>query len=869
MASLSEKLQYIITVNADGAIRSFQKVGQSAERELGKAETSIDRLGAQFTKFGVGALATAGVAGVALAEAGRSAATLGQSMQKVGVVFGDSANQVKVFAESAAENLGLSQRAALDAAARFATFGKVANKSGADLVDYSTELTKRAVDLASFWDTDLEAAFTAISSGLQGEALPLRKYGILLDDITLRKRALSMEIYDGIGPLTAQQRVMAASVEIMQQNVDSIGDYERTSQDLPNLQKRFSAELQNTKDSLGTAVLPAMKSVVGTAGDLLNSFNSLDPGVKNTVGTFAGFGVAALGVVGVAGTVVGQAIKMRENFAALGSTARTAAVGIGVLTAALVASQAVDAATGSGAFADLTEDVNKLIIALGNGESSIIGTSTAITDLVNEISSKKGVLDKAFDLGDVALTGATRAEKWNEMLRDAFDSVQAQSTDMAQEFVDSLRRMDEAARNGSQVATDWMSSYDLTTSDIDELQAVLDNAARAAAILAGETEGSGDAAEEAARKFGVYKGAVDQAKSGMVAYYEALQNDQAFMDLAGTLGEMQGKLAGTGLSAAEQAANINKAKMAVIDYAEQIGGLDANVITEIMTVLDKADYQEAADALARLAAPRTSPLRIQMSLEYARSNSGPGGTGGVGPNPASAFNQGAAIAKQFADAFNAGMSRGSKAGGSGGGGGAADTPKTPEEVMAEWDTIIGRLYELGEWDVAQYREHLESRLGAYAKYSDDYMRVWNELQQLNQASADAQREELEAERDLMADRYELGEIDRDQYRAFLTDKLAAYEKYSDDYMAVAREIAAIDKDIADDRRKQDEDAQRAADDARRAADEDLARAANRAIVAANIGGATYASINTLADPNAVVNAIQQYVRRNGPITGIT
>ena len=64
--------------------------------------------------------------------------------------------------------------------------------------------------------------------------------------------------------------------------------------------------------------------------------------------------------------------------------------------------------------------------------------------------------------------------------------------------------------------------------------------------------------------------------------------------------------------------------------------------------------------------------------------------------------------------------------------------------------------------------------------------------------------------------------------------------------------------------KASEDAKRAAEEAQRAQDDALNRAAMQSIVAANIGGATYATINTAADPNAVINAIQQYERRNGP-----
>jgi hypothetical protein len=213
--------------------------------------------------------------------------------------------------------------------------------------------------------------------------------------------------------------------------------------------------------------------------------------------------------------------------------------------------------------------------------------------------------------------------------------------------------------------------------------------------------------------------------------------------------------------------------------------------------------------------------------------------------------------------------------------------------MADWDAVVANLVELGEWDAVQYRAYLQDRLGQYAKYSDDYMRVAGELRALDEADAAKAKQAVEDEAKAKADQiaqeqakvdamYELGEISRADYRAQLEDRLRSTEKYSSDYMRLIREIAGIDKDVAaekkaaedaaakaeqdrlDAEKKASEDAKRAAEEAQRAQDDALNRAAMQSIVAANIGGATYATINTAADPNAVINAIQQYERRNGP-----
>jgi hypothetical protein len=859
VATLSEKLQYIISVNADGAIRSFQTVGKSAEKELGKAQTQMDRLGSQFTKFGVGALATAGVAGVAFARMGQGAGTLGQTMQKVSVIFGDSADDVEAFGLAAAESLGLSKRAALDASARFATFGKVANKSGADLVDYSTELTKRAVDLASFWDTDLESAFTAISSGLQGEALPLRKYGILLDDITLRKRALSMEIYDGIGPLTAQQRIMAASIEIMEQNVDSIDDYKRTQNDLPNLQKRFAAELQNTKDALGSAVLPAMVAVTSKAGDLLESFNSLSPGVQDTIGTFAGFGVAALGVAGVASTVIGQTIKMRDNFTRLGPAASTAAKGLGALAAALAVTQAADAALGTGAFADYTDRLNAYVASTAPGvEDANRAIRESFFQLKEDVAGSAGIVESAWSGIQGIFSGDSATASRETAIEKTFKMVLAQGPKAAQAAIDAFRALDPA---------DLTSGYGISTETLDAWQKQVDNAAGAAKALAGETTLLADANTELAEK-------VEVAKSGLEEYYNALENEAAFGSTIDSIAELAAAMEDGSLSASEQRAQLIDVKKSVIDYAEAIGGIPTESLTKVLALIDEGSYRKAAEELARVAAPKVVTLTVKGTFQWAQT-SGPGSNSLGGSVPPSAVGsaaaKGAAAAKAINDSFNNAFAKANKAKAP-----EADTPRTAEEVMADWDTIVARLYAMGEWDVEQYRAHLQRRLGEYAKYSDDYNRVWTELRSLDEqekarkddaARAEQERlaDEAQAEQDKVDNQHALGELSDAEYIAALQNRMAAYDRYSNEYVAIWKTIQGL--------RQKEFDEQQAIADAeqerRDKEEQDRQREieAEKNKLAASRGDAlgilTINITNTATDPQSVVRAIEQARRLYG------
>lgn len=246
-------------------VSSFNPRGvQQASKSFEKFGKSVGRI----TKAAGLALAGVGVAAVAGAKVAIDAASnIGEATSKVNVVFGDAGQAVLDFSKTAASSLGLSQQAVLDAAGTFGTFGKVAGLSGKDLASFSNDFTALAADLASFNNTTPEEAITAIGAGLRGESEPLRRFGVLLDDATLKAEAMKLGIYEGTGTLTAQQKVLAAQAAIMAQTSDAQGDFARTSDGLANQQRILQAQMENVKATIGAKLLPIALKLAQFFGD--------------------------------------------------------------------------------------------------------------------------------------------------------------------------------------------------------------------------------------------------------------------------------------------------------------------------------------------------------------------------------------------------------------------------------------------------------------------------------------------------------------------------------------------------------------------------------------------------------------------------
>jgi phage-related protein len=226
------------------------------KKAVGEAEGSLDKLGGAFKKIGIATAAGFAAVGAGAAIAISRASDLNETISKVSVVFGEANKSVEKFANDAATKLGQTRQQALDASASFGIFGKAAGLSGENLATFSTDFTSLASDLASFNNTSPEQAINAIGAALRGESEPLRGYGVLLNDATLKTAALELGIYSGSGALTAQQKILAAQKVIYEQTGDAQGDFERTSDGLANSQKILSAQLQNVVTDIGSALLP-------------------------------------------------------------------------------------------------------------------------------------------------------------------------------------------------------------------------------------------------------------------------------------------------------------------------------------------------------------------------------------------------------------------------------------------------------------------------------------------------------------------------------------------------------------------------------------------------------------------------------------
>lgn len=305
--------------------KQFQTDMKSSEKRMSGLGDKARKLGSTMSKTVTPALLAAGGASV------KFASDLEESMNAVNVVFEESSNQIINFGETAAEQVGLSQ----------AKFQQLSVSTGALLKNAGLEnfaadtidVTKRAADLASVFNEDVDVALNAFQAGLRGETEPLRRFGVNINQAAIESEALSMGLIESGEQMTEQQKIAARLNLIMQQSADVQGDFTNTSDSLANSTRILKAQLVDMGADIGEELIPLVTDIVSDIRDWVSWFSELDDGTKETIVRIAGL----TAIIGPAITAIGgitRAVKVLNTTALFGPAGLI--VGLGLAVGALI-----------------------------------------------------------------------------------------------------------------------------------------------------------------------------------------------------------------------------------------------------------------------------------------------------------------------------------------------------------------------------------------------------------------------------------------------------------------------------------------------------------------------------------------------------
>jgi hypothetical protein len=359
-------------------------------------------------KAGALAFAAVGAAAGAMAikigkDAIGAASDFSEEISKSRVIFGEASKDIEDFAKTAANSLGQSKKQAVSAASTFATLGKAAGLTGKDLSKFSIGFVKLASDLASFNNTSPEDAIQAIGAALRGEAEPIRRYGILLNDATLKNEALALGLIKSTKEaLSPANKVLAAQAAIYKQTADAQGDFGRTSDGLANSQRILAANIEDVKITLGESLLP----VALKFSDFLKK--DLVPAIQGLVNGLTGQGRKA---AVPAFLTFNESVETSEDAGYnLGTALRNLTDGLGEMGDNFTS----ESGEGSGLvkFVNLLTDVVKLVDNLAGKINAVLGPFAKLLEFSQRFAETESQrrIDFTPTIPDLPTVGASKGK---------------------------------------------------------------------------------------------------------------------------------------------------------------------------------------------------------------------------------------------------------------------------------------------------------------------------------------------------------------------------------------------------------------------------------------------------------------------------
>ena len=257
------------------------------------------------SKFGGAFKGAALAAGGAFAAIGAASAfkdiiggasDLNETISKSNTIFGANAKEIEAWAGGAAKSMGQSKQGALDAAATFGNLFVQLGTGSGEAAKMSKEMVGLASDFASFHNADPTDVIESMTAAFRGEYDAVQRYVPTINAAAVEQKALAMGLAGSTKELTAQDKALATQKLLYEGAGAAIGDFAKTSDGLANRQRILSAQFQDMKDKVGTALLPVVLKLMESFMSLGKVIGPVANGLKSA---FSGEGVTSDGVVGV------------------------------------------------------------------------------------------------------------------------------------------------------------------------------------------------------------------------------------------------------------------------------------------------------------------------------------------------------------------------------------------------------------------------------------------------------------------------------------------------------------------------------------------------------------------------------------------
>lgn len=773
--SVSVRLQ----AHVDQYLAAMKKAGAETRAFKSGVDKDLQALGSKYVSLGQKmTLGLSAPLALLAKQAVGYAGAANEALNRNRVVFGEHAAEIEEWADGSAHSMGIAQHEAIGTAATFANMFTQMGIGSDRSRRMSMDITQLAADVGSFRDIDPTEMLVRMRAAIVGEYEPLRNMGIILTDVSVRNEAVRMGLAATREEATASALVQARYSLILQQTSRDQGDYARTADDAVNAQRTATAAYKDAMVELGDNLLPIVAKGALAFADFAEAFGSLPEGAQSLVLGLGGIAAAAGPVIFLTGSL----IKNLELIQARGPRAVAALKFGGV-------------ALGAAAIVTAFDAINDQLVAMRHGSTSVDEVELALVrmsktgEIGGEIASRFGEnlgdLADAFErveLGDagtpgnpvvgwlqtLAGTDLGGAQEKVEALDAALASLAMRDPAAAKAAFEELMRLLEEQGVDVELVEAHLTGYTDALAQNETQQLLTGGAAGAAGAAIGDQADEVMTAAEAIEAYSTALDAVYDAAFGAQEITGQMGSDladlaQRVIDAREAGDQWATSLDSSNTSGLANIATIQGLVRSGLDLATwmaqqgattgQIESAMSALYNQLVTTLTGLNFNraEAENLLGVLMSfPGMVDVKINVETEQAEARL----TRLLGLIQLTANSIDVLEAEKWV-ARSGGVqapSFGTILEGIGalptltpsfGSGSTTDPAEEALRRRREEDARMGRLAEFGGITVDEYRAYLDQRLAATERYSEEWAGIWNEIDRVNQDIGEGWREAAE------------------------------------------------------------------------------------------------------------------------------
>lgn len=596
-----------------------------------------------------------------------AAARLEQAVGATETVFGSASKTVDEFARNSAKGFGISNAAARELTGTMGSLLKNMGYSREEAAETAVTMAKLGADLAAAFGGRPEEAVQALTAALRGERDPIERYGVAINEASVKTKAFELGLYSGKGQIDANAKAQATLALITQQTADVQGQFAREANTAAGAAAIAAAQAEDSAASLGTNFLPVYTRVVQVVGALAAVFAALPGPVQVAVVALVGF-VALSGPLGNVTRLVRD--QLVPAFQKLSTTTQSAAVGLGVFAGVALVGFSLRAKQAEERARAIADGINELSTA---ADAEVL--ATYLRTLKEMVLAGTGGADPFYEIAAANLEGARRALEMAEasgVQTEALDRMRAAIAEVEREQAqgaatmdayggaaddagDDIASLEEQQRLAAEASDALARSLEPTRTEMAELADAADELRKAIDEVFGPTmdleeanrrwqqgmddlratlEANGatldittakgrdnrkaiqeqaDAALDLATTMVANGSSMDEAAIATALYTEAIK---AQMRQAGlTEEQIEEYLETLGLTPERVATTIelagdNAAKARIEELLGQLGEVDAPFKAEIAALIDQRAFAEAEERIRQAARQRNVSLKV-------------------------------------------------------------------------------------------------------------------------------------------------------------------------------------------------------------------------------------------------------------------